>query len=123
MPDPYLPCSSLSLSRSVNPLEKLQLAILRVTMQQYEQYHYDKEMLRKLANRLGQIEIESQCDLEHVRNLLNTKFEESITYPKVSQDWCFIDCKSWLGNVPCLSIAMNSKLDYLLLLLSTPLHN
>lgn len=92
-------------------------------MQQYEQYHYDKEMLRKLANRLGQIEIESQCDLEHVRNLLNTKFEESITYPKVSQDWCFIDCKSWLGNVPCLSIAMNSKLDYLLLLLSTPLHN
>ncbi|XP_023037187.1 eye-specific diacylglycerol kinase isoform X2 [Drosophila willistoni] len=75
----------------VNPLEKLQLNILRVTMQQYEQYHYDKEMLRKLANKLGQIEIESQCDLEHVRNMLNTKFEESISYPKVSQDWCFID--------------------------------
>ncbi|KAH8414748.1 hypothetical protein KR215_002203, partial [Drosophila sulfurigaster] len=75
----------------INPLEKLQLAILRVTMQQYEQYHYDKEMLRKLANKLGQIEIESQCDLEHVRNLLNAKFEESISYPKVSQDWCFID--------------------------------
>nr|XP_036676620.1 eye-specific diacylglycerol kinase isoform X16 [Drosophila suzukii] len=75
----------------VNPLEKMQLNILRVTMQQYEQYHYDKEMLRKLANKLGQIEIESQCDLEHVRNMLNTKFEESISYPKVSQDWCFID--------------------------------
>ncbi|KQS29920.1 uncharacterized protein Dere_GG18278, isoform C [Drosophila erecta] len=75
----------------VNPLEKMQLHILRVTMQQYEQYHYDKEMLRKLANKLGQIEIESQCDLEHVRNMLNTKFEESISYPKVSQDWCFID--------------------------------
>ncbi|XP_030244202.1 eye-specific diacylglycerol kinase-like isoform X3 [Drosophila navojoa] len=75
----------------VNPLEKMQLAILRVTMQQYEQYHYDKEMLRKLANKLGQIEIESQCDLEHVRNMLNAKFEESISYPKVSQDWCFID--------------------------------
>ncbi|XP_020805754.1 eye-specific diacylglycerol kinase isoform X5 [Drosophila serrata] len=75
----------------VNPLEKMQLHILRVTMQQYEQYHYDKEMLRKLANKLGQIEIESQCDLEHVRNMLNSKFEESISYPKVSQDWCFID--------------------------------
>ncbi|XP_032308339.1 eye-specific diacylglycerol kinase isoform X4 [Drosophila ananassae] len=75
----------------VNPLEKMQLHILRVTMQQYEQYHYDKEMLRKLANKLGQIEIESQCDLEHVRNMLNAKFEESISYPKVSQDWCFID--------------------------------
>lgn len=77
----------------MNPLEKMQLHILRVTMQQYEQYHYDKEMLRKLANKLGQIEIESQCDLEHVRNMLNTKFEESISYPKVSQDWCFIDCE------------------------------
>ncbi|XP_037935809.1 eye-specific diacylglycerol kinase-like isoform X1 [Teleopsis dalmanni] len=75
----------------VNPLEKLQLTILRVTMQQYEQYHYDKDMLRKLANKLGKIEIESQCDLEQVRNMLNAKFEESITYPKVSQDWCFID--------------------------------
>ncbi|XP_041564950.1 eye-specific diacylglycerol kinase isoform X19 [Drosophila elegans] len=75
----------------VNPLEKMQLHILRVTMQQYEQYHYEKEMLRKLANKLGQIDIESQCDLEHVRNMLNTKFEESISYPKVSQDWCFID--------------------------------
>jgi len=28
-----------------------------------------------------------------VRNMLNTKFEESISYPKVSQDWCFIDCE------------------------------
>ncbi|XP_064538656.1 eye-specific diacylglycerol kinase-like isoform X4 [Drosophila montana] len=75
----------------VNPLEKMQLGILRVTMQQYEQHHYDKEMLRKLANKLGHIEIDSQCDLEHVRSMLNAKFEESISYPKVSQDWCFID--------------------------------
>ncbi|XP_016984641.1 eye-specific diacylglycerol kinase isoform X10 [Drosophila rhopaloa] len=75
----------------VNPLEKMQLQILRVTMQHYEQYHYEKEMLRKLANKLGQIDIDSQCDLEHVRNMLNVKFEESISYPKVSQDWCFID--------------------------------
>ncbi|XP_049311749.1 eye-specific diacylglycerol kinase isoform X3 [Bactrocera dorsalis] len=75
----------------VNPLEKLHLTILRITMQQYEQYHYDKDMLRKLANKLGKMEIESQCDLEQVRNMLNAKFEESITYPKVSQDWCFID--------------------------------
>lgn len=78
---------------SVNPLEKLQLIVLRVTMDQYEKYHYDKEMLRKLANKLGRMEIESQCDLEYVRNILNQKFEESISYPKVSQDWCFIDGK------------------------------
>ncbi|XP_017851548.1 eye-specific diacylglycerol kinase isoform X2 [Drosophila busckii] len=75
----------------VHPLEKLQLSILRVTMLQYEQYHYDKEMLRKLANKLGTLEVESQSDLEHVRHLLNMKFDESISYPKVSQDWCFID--------------------------------
>ncbi|XP_075155369.1 eye-specific diacylglycerol kinase-like isoform X3 [Haematobia irritans] len=75
----------------VNPLEVLNLAVLRVTMDQYERYHYEKDMLRKLANKLGQVEIESQCDLEHVRNVLNSRFEESITYPKVSQDWCFID--------------------------------
>uniref|UniRef100_A0A1I8NMW2 Diacylglycerol kinase n=1 Tax=Stomoxys calcitrans TaxID=35570 RepID=A0A1I8NMW2_STOCA len=75
----------------VNPLEVLNLLVLRVTMDQYERYHYEKDMLRKLANKLGQIEIESQCDLEHVRNVLNSRFEESVTYPKVSQDWCFID--------------------------------
>lgn len=90
----------------------MQLAILRVTMQQYEQYHYDKEMLRKLANKLGQIEIESQCDLEHVRNMLNAKFEESISYPKVSQDWCFIDCK-WpqlcMPPLPCLPLLRNIR--------------
>ncbi|XP_037889129.1 eye-specific diacylglycerol kinase isoform X2 [Glossina fuscipes] len=76
----------------VNPLEKLQLIILRLSMDQYERYHYDKDMLRKVANKLGRIEIESQCDLEQVRNMLNAKFEESIAYPRVSQDWCFIDC-------------------------------
>lgn len=62
-------------------------------MDQYEKHHYDKDMLRKLANKLGRMEIGSQVDLEQVRNILNTKFEESISYPKVSQDWCFIDCK------------------------------
>ncbi|XP_046802788.1 eye-specific diacylglycerol kinase isoform X2 [Lucilia cuprina] len=75
----------------VNPLERLQLVILRVTMDQYERHHYDKPMLRKLANKLGIVEIDSQCDLEQVRNMLNEKFEQSISYPKVSQDWCFID--------------------------------
>ncbi|KAM7349990.1 retinal degeneration A isoform 2-T4 [Cochliomyia hominivorax] len=75
----------------VNPLEKMQMVILRVTMDQYEKHHYDKPMLRKLANKLGVVEIDSQCDLEQVRNMLNEKFEQSITYPKVSQDWCFID--------------------------------
>lgn len=74
-------------------MEVLQLTVLRVTMDQYERYHYEKDMLRKIANKLGKMEIDSQCDLEHVRNVLNAKFEESITYPKVSQDWCFIDGK------------------------------
>uniref|UniRef100_A0A1I8N8G0 Diacylglycerol kinase n=1 Tax=Musca domestica TaxID=7370 RepID=A0A1I8N8G0_MUSDO len=75
----------------VNPLEVLHLTVLRITMDQYEKYHYEKDMLRKLANKLGKMEIESQCDLEHVRNILTQKFEESIHYPKLSQDWCFID--------------------------------
>lgn len=69
------------------------MVILRLTMDQYERHHYDKPMLRKLANKLGIVEIDSQCDLEQVRNMLNEKFEQSISYPKVSQDWCFIDCK------------------------------
>ncbi|XP_073830456.1 retinal degeneration A isoform X1 [Musca autumnalis] len=75
----------------VNPLEVLHLTVLRITMDQYEKYHYDKDMLRKLANKLGRMDVESQNDLEHVRNVLTQRFEESIHYPKVSQDWCFID--------------------------------
>lgn len=62
-------------------------------MEQYQQHHYDKEMLQSLALNFGIIDIESQCDLEQVRNMLNTRFENSLTYPKLSADWCFIDCK------------------------------
>lgn len=77
----------------VNPLEKLQLSILKVTMDQYQRHHHDKELLRKASQKLGTVEIESQCDLEQVRNMLKSRFVDMICYPRISNDWCFIDCK------------------------------
>lgn len=74
-------------------MEKLQLSILKVTMDQYQRHHHDVEMLRNTAQKLGVVEIESQYDLEQVRNMLKSRFADMICYSGISNDWCFIDCK------------------------------
>ncbi|XP_055914439.1 eye-specific diacylglycerol kinase isoform X1 [Eupeodes corollae] len=72
-------------------LDPLHLNILRITMPNYEQYHYDKDMLKNTAVNLGNVEIDPVSDLEQVRNTINKFFEESTSYPKMSQEWCFVD--------------------------------
>lgn len=88
----YYPLFPSSYCR-VNPLEKLQLSILKVSMEQYQKHHHDTEMLRNSAQKLGVVEIESQFDLEQVRNMLKSRFADMICYSRLSNDWCFIDCK------------------------------
>lgn len=71
-------------------------------MPNYEQYHYDKDMLKNTAVNLGNVEIDPVSDLEQVRNTINKFFEESTSYPKMSQEWCFVDCKFQINIFKCI---------------------
>lgn len=45
---------------------------------------------------MGEIEVTPIADLEQVRNLVNKlqdNVEVSESCPKLSPDWCFVDCK------------------------------
>lgn len=63
-------------------------------MNDYEKYHYNKEALTNSAVNLGSIKVNPIADLEQVRNMINKYTDETATVnPKLSQDWCFVDCK------------------------------
>lgn len=63
-------------------------------MTDYEQHHYDKELLKQSATNLGMIEVNPISDLEQLRALVNKHCEETVDFPKLAGDWCFVDCKS-----------------------------
>ncbi|XP_055373663.1 eye-specific diacylglycerol kinase isoform X2 [Condylostylus longicornis] len=75
----------------ISGMEPIYLKILRITMPDYEHYHHDKEMIKQSATNLGNIEVEPFADLENVRNIITSYLEESSGYPKLSQEWCFVD--------------------------------
>lgn len=64
-----------------------------MTMSDYEQHHYDKELLKKSALNLGMIEVNPIADLEQIRNIINKYCEDATECQKLSPDWCFVDCK------------------------------
>lgn len=74
-------------------LESLNLSIYRITMADYEQYHHDKDSLQKCATNLGNIDVNPVSDLEQIRVLINKFCEELPDTPKLSSDWCFVDCE------------------------------
>lgn len=78
-------------------LESLNLSIYKITMADYEQYHHDKDALQKCATNLGNIDVNPVSDLEQIRVLINRFCEELPDSPKLSPDWCFVDCKSLLS--------------------------
>lgn len=61
-------------------------------MSDYEQHHYDKDLLAQAATEVGVLEVSPGADLEQVRNLINQMLEET-SGTKIAPDWCFIDCK------------------------------
>jgi diacylglycerol kinase (ATP) len=61
-------------------------------MTDYEQHHYDKDLLKQSATNLGTIEVNPVSDLEQVRVLINKMCEDGPDGPKLA-DWCFVDCK------------------------------
>lgn len=78
--------------------------VCKISMTDYEQHHYDKELLSQAAESLGQIEINPVSDLEQVRNQINHQLPmlpstlpcappstPSSTAPPTTMDWCFVD--------------------------------
>lgn len=74
-------------------LEPMNITISRIKMSDYEQHHYDKDTLKQNATPLGSIEVNPTSDLEAVRVLINRMCDEANDSPKLTADWCFIDCK------------------------------
>ncbi|XP_049276791.1 eye-specific diacylglycerol kinase isoform X2 [Anopheles funestus] len=71
-------------------LESLNISLMKIMMADYEQHHYDKELLRQSAVTLGSLEV-PVTDLEQMRVLINKYCSEQLDSPKLSPDWCFID--------------------------------
>ncbi|XP_075234118.1 retinal degeneration A [Lycorma delicatula] len=72
-------------------LEQLKVTISKISMADYEQHHYDKQLLKQAAVSLGEIEINPVADLEQVRQIVNKLQESQPDLPKLSPDWCFVD--------------------------------
>ncbi|VVC42151.1 Hypothetical protein CINCED_3A014096 [Cinara cedri] len=81
-------------------IDKRKVSVQRLRLQDYEQHHCDKEVLIQSSINMGEIEVEPVADLETVRNLVE-KLElnsgppndhEGNVMPKLSPDWCFVDC-------------------------------
>ncbi|KAE9540093.1 hypothetical protein AGLY_005345 [Aphis glycines] len=81
-------------------IDKHKVSVQRLKLQDYEQHHCDKELLIQSSINMGEIEVEPVADLETVRKLvekLELNGSPSIdhagnTMPKLSPDWCFVDC-------------------------------
>ncbi|XP_040079014.1 eye-specific diacylglycerol kinase isoform X4 [Ixodes scapularis] len=80
------------------PLEKLTIAIRKLNMADYENYHYDKERLRTLSTPIGTLSVNPDTDLENVRLLINqlcslegSDGQNLSPSKRFSPDWCFLD--------------------------------
>lgn len=71
----------------------MNIGISRIKMFDYELHHYDKEIMKQSASGIGTIEVNPTSDLETIRVLINKLCDEGPDSPKLSPDWCFIDCK------------------------------
>lgn len=80
------------------PLEKLTIAIRKLNMADYENYHYDKERLRSLSIPIGTLTVNPDTDLENVRLMINQlcslegpDAQNLSPSKRFSPDWCFLD--------------------------------
>ncbi|XP_004682925.1 PREDICTED: diacylglycerol kinase zeta isoform X2 [Condylura cristata] len=78
--------------------EQLRIQVSRVSMQDYEALHYDKEQLKEASVPLGTVVVPGDSDLEHCRTHIERLQQEpegaaakSPTCQKLSPKWCFLD--------------------------------
>ncbi|XP_018574784.1 eye-specific diacylglycerol kinase isoform X2 [Anoplophora glabripennis] len=72
-------------------LDNLKINVHRISMSEYEQHHYDKDLLAQAAINIGKIEVNPISDLEQVRAQINKLIEENKDQMRISHDWCFVD--------------------------------
>ncbi|CAB3368103.1 Hypothetical predicted protein [Cloeon dipterum] len=79
-------------------LEQLKVTVKKICMSDYEQHHYDKDVLTQRATTLGTIDVSPSADLEQVRQMI-VKLQEDNSDPaaRLSADWCFVDYRQILS--------------------------
>lgn len=87
----------------LSSFEPITVEIYKISMTDYENHHYDKDLLKSSATAFGSIKINPIADLEQVRKLIEKYTEETASCLKLSADWCFLDCK-------CASIRSKSPI-------------
>ncbi|KAK9497653.1 hypothetical protein O3M35_004341 [Rhynocoris fuscipes] len=78
---------------SLAVMEPFKINIHKISMADYEQHHYEKQLLKESAVKIGELEVTPVADLEQVRGLIN-KLQEDLGNAKGENgcfDWCFID--------------------------------
>ncbi|XP_052122101.1 eye-specific diacylglycerol kinase isoform X3 [Frankliniella occidentalis] len=66
--------------------ESVRVSVLRINMPDYEQHHYEKELLAQAALVVGEMDVSPAADLEQVRAMIC-----KLDSPNVPPDWCFVD--------------------------------
>uniref|UniRef100_A0A0P4VJI8 Diacylglycerol kinase n=1 Tax=Rhodnius neglectus TaxID=72488 RepID=A0A0P4VJI8_9HEMI len=75
---------------SLSVMEPFKINVHKISMADYEQHHYEKQLLKESAMKIGDLEVTPVADLEQVRGLIN-RLQEDLASTHASSDWCFID--------------------------------
>ncbi|XP_060524933.1 eye-specific diacylglycerol kinase-like isoform X2 [Cylas formicarius] len=71
-------------------LDNLKITVNKINMSDYEQHHYDKDLLTQAAIAIGTIEVNPIADLEQVRAIINRLIQDNQEY-NILPEWCFVD--------------------------------
>jgi len=77
------------------PPSLLRIHVSKITMQDYEMYYCQKDLLKSLAKPFGELTIESTLDLEqvrcHIRKLQENNIGVTVSSSRLLPEWCFLD--------------------------------
>ncbi|KAH0510133.1 Diacylglycerol kinase iota [Microtus ochrogaster] len=81
--------------------DRLRIRVNKISLQDYEGLHYDKEKLREASIPLGILVVRGDCDLETCRMYIDrlqedqeTSFPRALSAQRLSPRWCFLDATS-----------------------------
>ncbi|ELW68814.1 Diacylglycerol kinase iota [Tupaia chinensis] len=93
------PPGSFAIPQSVP--DRLRIRVNKISLQDYEGFHYDKEKLREASIPLGILVVRGDCDLETCRMYIDrlqedheTSFPRALSAQRLSPRWCFLDATS-----------------------------
>ncbi|KAG1682163.1 Eye-specific diacylglycerol kinase [Nymphon striatum] len=73
-------------------LDKLNINTYVISMDNYENLHYDKERLKETGELIANLCLDLDTDLETVRNHINRILDENNITDKLNPEWCYLDC-------------------------------